>query len=39
MHIYAIPECPAISAREQHVPEGLVHEQTLSGSLDEYPSG
>ena len=25
--------------REQSVPEGLVHEQTLSGGLDEYPSG
>ena len=37
--IYAIPECPAIGAREQSVPEGLVHEQTLSGGLDEYPSG
>ena len=39
MRIYAIPECPAIGAREQSVPEGLVHKHTLSGGLDEYPSG
>ena len=37
--IYAISKRPAIGAREQPVPEDLVHEQTLSGGLDEYPSG
>ena len=26
-------KCSAIGAREQSVPEGLVHEQTLSGGL------
>ena len=34
-----IPNYPAIGAREQSVPEGLVHEQTLSGRLDEIPPG